>query len=549
MIHKERKNSMRILCIEATRTEIRFYLDEDIRKLLIYERVATVARKPGRRLSTIAAAVCDRVAVIPRFEGAHDRLFSRWTAYADDKALEGVCYVTKIADDVPHNDQPYPETPNINCICRPWAPEARTDLGACQTQFDVNLPAYITLRPGPEDIPYEWDGEIFYFNHETVEETDSFLLSEPDVVFTGVMVNHIPGSNPHGRCMEKEHCHPEDINAFIHPGYDWDCPYAYLGGFDMQTEEGLRYFCAFMDFLGNRYSRPDKKYGHIAGYIVSNEINSQYNWGNVGEMPVEQFCEEYTQAMRLTWLATSKYWKAIRVYASFDHFWSAHFDPTQPQRFYSARHMTDLFLKYSLRDGNFPWNMAHHPYPENLTYPDFWNDRTAEFSFDTPRITYKNMEVLEAYLGQEQFLYEGRPRRIVFSEQSLNSKSGALSLVTEKQAAAGYILSYLKARKMKTLDMMMHRLLDDAGEFGLNLGLYRQAEDLYSPEKPFVADISRFGPEKLICDCVRAVDTPREAEYIEMARNFIGPEIFDYILDPPPIVDVSTEREFEIVTH
>ena len=91
--------------------------------------------------------------------------------------------------------------------------------------------------------------------------------------------------------------------------------------------------------------------------------------------------------------------------------------------------------------------------------------------------------------------------------------------------------------------------MDDAGEFGLNLGLYKQAEDLYSPSQPYVENISRFGPEKLICACVRAVDTPREAECIEMARNYIGAEIFDYLLNPPPIVGVSGEREFEIVTH
>jgi len=525
---------MNILSIEVDRSHIRFLLDEDGGQIALFEHVATISSKMGRKLSDYTLPVKNNAVTLPRFDGEHDRLFSRWAAYRGAKQLGGVCYATKILPEVPQNDAPYPQPSTINCICRPWRPWARTELGALQTQFDVNLPQLMTVHPQPEDIVYRFDGEDFYFQRKNIEELDQFLLSEPEVTHTAVMVSAF------GRNKPVSQCDREEIEAFYHPDFDWDCPSAYISAFDVQTENGLRHFAAFIDFLTARYSRPDKKYGQIAGYVVSNEVTSQYVWGNAGEKTVEEYCEEYLHAMRVTWLAAASHWSAIRVYASFDHFWhAATFDATQPKRFYPGRKMLDLFLEYSLRDGNFPWHLAHHPYPENLNFPDFWNDRYAKFTFETPKVTYKNMEVLEAYLGQEKFLYEGEPRRIIFPEQSLNSQNGPFAAITEQQAAAGYILSYLKARNMKTVDMFMHRLLDDPGEFGLNLGIYR-----FDSEKP-----DCFGEPKPICACVKAVDTPEEEKYVKWAREYIGPDMFDLLLNPPPIEGVNEAKKFDIVTH
>ena len=98
----------------------------------------------------------------------------------------------------------------------------------------------------------------------------------------------------------------------------------------------------------------------------------------------------------------------------------------------------------------------------------------------------------------------------------------------QKQAAAGYVLSFIKARQMKTVDMMTHHsTIDNPHEFGLNLGIYK-----YDPDKPF-----HRGEAKPIAEMVKVMDTPYEAAAIAFAREVIGGELFDYLLNPPEIIE------------
>ena len=53
-----------------------------------------------------------------------------------------------------------------------------------------------------------------------------------------------------------------------------------------------------------------------------------------------------------------------------------------------------------LLTGDVDWNVAFHPYPENLFEPRTWLDQSATASDDTPRITFKNIELLPRFLAQ-----------------------------------------------------------------------------------------------------------------------------------------------------
>jgi hypothetical protein len=132
--------------------------------------------------------------------------------------------------------------------------------------------------------------------------------------------------------------------------------------------------------------------------------------------------------------------------------------------------------------------------------------------------------VLGAYLEQEDYLYRGKPRRVIFSEQGFNSQNGPTAAITEKQGEAAYVLAYLKSRNMPIVDMMTHHsCVDNPGEFGLNLGIYR-----HDPTKP-----GRVGEAKPILNAFLAMDTPAEEAAVAKARAFIGEELFDLLLHPP----------------
>ena len=415
---------MKILKIEAGREYLRLFTDAD-GAVTVTEYVATVGPNPARVLSVTETAAKDGVIELTRMGEANDRIYSRFEVTADGEKAQGVCYVTDIAGDVPENISEYPQPPIIKTLGAP--PELGKKLDIQQGRFDISLPGIMSTVPTEDTIPYEFNGKTYYFLRSRIERMDKQVQSVP--ISTWVLLNAPRTFSSTG---EKAL-----LDTVIHPDFDWEFPNAFISAFNTETEEGLNYYGAFVEFLAERYTRPDGKYGRVVGFIISNEVNSQYVWGNAGEKTVEDYMSEYTQAMRLAWICSRKHCSHFRIYISLDHFWCGlNFSATEPLRYYSGRRMVELLNEYATAEGNFGWGIAHHPYPENLNFPDFWNDRSPTYAFDTPRITFKNIEVLKAFLAQDANLYNGESRRVIFSEQGFNSQNGPMQAITEKQAAA-----------------------------------------------------------------------------------------------------------------
>ncbi len=517
---------MKILKIEASRDAIRLYTDAD-GAVMVRESVPTVWKKPGRTLSMTAAQAKDGVIELSRMGKDNDRIFSRFTVYVDGKAVEGVSHVTDISAEVPEAKGGYPKLRSIKTFGADR--DIMEELGIEQARYDINQTMMMTAFPTENTIPFEHNGRTYYFLRDAVEKVDELMRSSP--IQTPILLNCPRLFESTGEVAL--------LDACIHPDYDWTEPTAFISAFNVETEEGLGYYGAFCEFLADRYKIEQNGCGRVVGFIISNEVCSQYMWGNAGEMPVEQYAAEYTQALRTAWLCGKKHIECFRVYISLDHHWcNASQTPRYPLRTYPGRDIVEQVNANATRDGDFYWGIAHHPYPENLSYPDFWNDRMADFTFSTQKITFKNMEVLEAFLSQEKFLYRGEPRRILFSEQGFNSRDGELQELTEQQAAAGYVLAFMKARKMKTCDMFTHHAyIDSPHEFGLNLGMFR-----YDASKP-----NGRGEAKPVYASIKAMETPDEPAAVEKARDVIGPALFDYLLDPPLLYgdrDTSEDNAF-----
>ena len=465
----------------------------------------------GRVLSRCEIKAENGKALLPRFDGSRDRLLSRFETDEGE-----VRFVQDFVPGASENDYPYPQPPCIKAMSCPYKDDIDR-LGVHQALYNVNLPALMTLTPSKDTISYRFGGSEYYFRKDRVEEIDEFMISSHE---NGMLVTLILLNSPHMFASLNEKAL---LDKVIHPRYEKNARDAFLSAFDMVREEGQSFFGAFAEFLAERYSRADARYGRALGMIVSNEINSSCVWNNCGETDVTEMCEEYTRAMRIAWLLGRKHYASFRVYVSLDQFFNDSYRPAEPLHSYKGRDVLENIAANCLREGNFGWGVAYHPYPEDLNYPDFWNDRAPRFDFKTPKITFKNMEVLPAFLSRDEFLYEGTQRRIIFSEQGFNSQSGALKELTEKQAAAAYCLAYLKARNIPTLDLFTHHsYIDNPHEFGLNLGIRRydaDREDHRGEPKPI------FGT---VCD----MDTERESERVRISRDFIGHELFDFLLHP-----------------
>ena len=350
---------MKISKIIAARESIVLFIDApDGTSVRIIES-APLAGAEAPVLSDKTVSVSGGQIVLPRFSDKHDCLYSRFAVLNGDKPVPGPQFVTDIDADVPSNRGEYPQPPTIKTLY--GTEEDIRVLGLRQTMCNINLPALMTLSPAEDDIAYEHDGKTYYFLRERIEKLDETMIT---ACRSGLLVTMILLNSP--RLFESTG-EKALLDKCLHPGYDWNSPGAYISAFNMRTEEGQGLFRAFVEFLTERYTRADEKYGRVGGAVISNEVNSQYVWGNAGEMTVEDYAAEYLMAMRQAWLCGRKHCAYFRVYLSLDQHWcgSVH-NPRFPLRYYEGRKVVEALAAHEKASGEFPWNMAYHPYPEDL---------------------------------------------------------------------------------------------------------------------------------------------------------------------------------------
>jgi hypothetical protein len=138
-----------------------------------------------------------------------------------------------------------------------------------------------------------------------------------------------------------------------------------------------------------------------------------------------------------------------------------------------GRDFMDTFAKQIREAGDLDWNVAAHPYPEDLSNPRAWADKTIKSDENTNKVTFKNLEVLSRHLHQPELLWQGKPRRIILSEQGFQT---LLTPEGESLQAAAYAYAWEKCRRLPLIDAFIyHRHVDHAHEGGLRLGLWRNA--------------------------------------------------------------------------
>jgi hypothetical protein len=294
----------------------------------------------------------------------------------------------------------------------------------------------------------------------------------------------------------------------VHPGCVSNAPNR-LGNFNTVTDEGRRWFVATMEFCAERWSRPDQKYGRVAGYILGNEVNSHWWWANMGRVTMEEFAEDYLRTMRLAHGAIRRQSSWGRIYISLEHHWNMRYAAGDERQSFPGKAFLDYFARRAKEGGDFDWDVAFHPYPENLFEPRFWRDKTATNDFGTRRITFKNLEVLPAYLGQTPMLHAGKSRRIILSEQGFHTPKGTNG---ETLQAAAFCVAYKKVEGLEGIDaFILHRHVDNAHEGGLMLGL-----------RGLTPGGGEARPKKKIYECFRLADTPEWREAFEFALPIAG---------------------------
>jgi hypothetical protein len=376
-------------------------------------------------------------------------------------------------------------------------------LGIKHATFNVNLTALADSRGDTNNPSWQFEGRIYHFKRAYLESLDRQIkgVSERGVVVYLILLTYASGDEELNRLM-------------LHPRYGAAAPNK-LGAFNTVTDDGRRWFTAMLEFLAERWSRPNRAHGRVAGYILGNEVNSHWWWSNMGRVTMTEFADAYLRTARLAHGAIRRQASWARLYLSLEHHWGMRYPAGDERQSFPAREFLDYFARRAKEQGDFDWHVAFHPYPENLRNPRFWNDKTATPGADTKRITFKNIEVLTEYLRRPELLHHGQPRRIILSEQGFDLPKSADG---EAVQAAAFCYAWKLVEQQDGIDaFILHRHVDHAKEGGLRLGLW-------SNKPGSIADPDR---KRRIYECFRAADTPEWRQAFEFALTIVGLKTWD----------------------
>jgi hypothetical protein len=383
-------------------------------------------------------------------------------------------------------------------------------LGIRHAALNVNISSLLALTESPDLIPWEVEGEKIFLRPSALAGLDAQIkpLSSAGVTVTLILLAYEPRD-------------PASRTLLLHPDYSASAPNR-LGAFNTATPQGLCVLRACFEFIAERYTRPGYPHGRAANFVVGNEVNSHWFWYNLGRASMEKLAEEYLKAVRTCHKAVRRYSSTGRVYLSLEHHWNIRYPGGDPEQTFPGRPFLDYFARRARETGDFDWHVAFHPYPENLFECRTWNDKSATFTNTTPRITFKNLEVLPKYLRRPALLYEEKPRRIMLSEQGFHTPDGTNG---ETLQAAAYAYAWHRANSIPEIDaFILHRHVDHPGEGGLKLGLWRRDESNPSSTKPVA--------KKEIHDVFLNADGPRWRESFAFALPVIGIRNWEDLLSP-----------------
>jgi hypothetical protein len=478
-------------------------------EILIHSDLSTI--QDSRVVASLPAGSNPFSVVVPRGE-ASGNLFSRWaialeSSDADYTLLSRPRYADTVesqwdlAEEKPRNKKGL----GAFAMSRPLADIE--DLGVSAVTVNILLGWIMRAEPGAGRTEYAYDGRMWYTDDAAVARLNRTLgeAANRDLIVSAVILLGQAGENEEGT-FNKIVSHP---NA--HPSGLYVMP-------DITSAQGVNAYAAAMNFLAERYSRPDKEFGRIHHWIMHNEVNSGWIWTNMGEATALSYMDAYHKSMRIAHLIARQYNPHARVYISLEHNWmNRHND-----KCHRGREMLKRLLQFSHAEGDFNWSLAFHPYPESLGNPRTWEDKTATFDFDTPRITFKNIEVLDAWMKRPEARFRGETvRDIQFTEQGPNSPDYSDKSLNEQAASMAYLW-----KKMENIDSISmyhyHNWVDNRHEGGLRIGLRKYPDDADDPHG-----------RKPIWYVYKALGAAEQEGAIEFALPIIGIDSWKEILGQP----------------
>lgn len=281
---------------------------------------------------------------------------------------------------------------------------------------------------------------------------------------------------------------------------------------NLTTAKAFNLYAAALEHMASTHCTQGNRISH---WIMHNEVDFANEWTNMGDQPMMRYLDRYIKSMRICYNIARQYDQNASVLGSYTHCWA------KADGSFAPKMMLEKTVEYSSAEGDFRWGVAYHPYPQNLTKPSFWIDDTqATYSLNSKYVTFKNLEVIDAWIRQKENFYKGKTKRVLFlSEQGTNSPSYSESNLALQ--AAGGAWAWKKVSKLDGIDAIQwHNWADNKAEGGLRIGLRTFAE----------GSVSNLTP-KPVWYVWKAAGTAEEDSVFDQYKTTLGISDWDSILN------------------
>ncbi len=435
---------------------------------------------------------------VPLKDGARTRLYSSFVLAVFDRAngyiaLSDARYVDN-PDALAQNKDEYPLYSSIKGLSIVSSSDA-ISLGAKHTVIRIPIEEYILPESAEGAVTSVFDGNSHYFNASKVAELDYKIKNltgagiEIYLEFTlGTPPEELPA--PLAGLASKTPSRTEDnADDLEEKETKKDSHYA----ISVTTGDSYRQMAAFFEFLAERYTRTDGKYGFAAAYILGHGVNSLTETGIDDARTLTDSVSCYAKLLNIASTALRSKYAEGKVFISLDNKWTVADQEKEGPEADGAPAAQDPTLPFSLRDnfGGAEYLEALICETESSVSLDFgvalmpiasdgssmvWSDIGSSDDEDTEFLTVKNLSAARSLIGKE--------RELMIYNYGISSDD-------EISMAASYAYAYLKAAEADVSAFIYNGHFDGATGNG-ETGLWSVGEDGGAAQKREIYEVFKY---------------------------------------------------------
>ncbi len=386
---------------------------------------------------------------LPLVEKGVSRLYhSFMAAYIDESggyihAIEAPGYVVN-PEAFAENKSEYKQNDSIKGLNAEYDLDA-IELGVANAVIEIAAEDYILPTPNSEALAHICVGESFYFDRTAIERLDErvklYTQNGVTVYFRFVL-------------KTEQNDLPEELACLAYADASDETYYP----INMTDSRAAAYMTGLLDFMAERYTRPDGMYGLCSNFIAGKALNVPPD--GVGASTNQRASAILVRTM---YIAMASHYSNGRVFI------------TSGNNRSNAYSFLGDFAKRAEEGGDYPWGIALSVRAASAESDRIWYDDGGGGKYITP----SNINTVTGidFLGREDMMYRDKERNLIVSDFSVELKDTEIS--PELQAAS-YAYAYYKFAAAEKVDAMIYSYQTDT--VSKQAGL-RSVDDEGNPEK------------------------------------------------------------------